>query len=56
MQMGRPALAYISILLFLVALSLGVTFYRYMVLQDFAYFQTEDEIADQFDVSSYSEL
>ena len=56
MQMGKSGIVYIVILLSLVGISIFVTYYRYMVKQDFTYFQTEDEIPDQFNQASYSQL
>lgn len=56
MQTKKSALIYISILLVLIILSLVVTYYRYMVQQNFTYFQTEDQIPNHFDISSYSKL
>jgi len=44
------------ILLILVGLSVVVSYYRYIVRQDFTYFQTEEQVPDHFDISSYSQL
>ncbi|MFA5942111.1 MAG: hypothetical protein WC798_00345 [Candidatus Paceibacterota bacterium] len=56
MQIGRSSIIYTVVLFVLVGLSVGAAYYRYMVRQDFTYFQTEDEIPDQFDPSAYSQL
>lgn len=56
MQTEKSALTYIAIFLILIGLSVVVTYYRYMVRQDFTYFQTEDQVPNHFDISSYSKL
>lgn len=43
------------LIIFVIAfVSILVTYYRYVVRQDFQYFTTEDEIPDQFDPSTYT--
>lgn len=56
MQTEKSALVYIAIIFILLGLSVTVAYYRYMVRQDFTYFQTEDDVPSQFDISSYSDL
>jgi hypothetical protein len=33
----------------------SVTYYKYIVAEDFVYFLTEEEVPDQFEVSAYLE-
>jgi len=56
MQTRNSSFAYIAILLILVGLSVAVAYYRYIVREDFTYFQTEEQVPDHFDISSYSQL
>lgn len=56
MQTEKPSFVYITVLLILVGLSVAVAYYRYMVRQDFTYFETEEQVPDHFDISSYSSL
>lgn len=43
----------IFLILFCVAVSASVAYYRYVVLENFSYFTTEEEIPDQFEKSTY---
>ena len=56
MNSGKGAAIFIGFLFLLIALSAGATYYRYMVLGDFVYFLTEEEIPDRFDLASYQGL
>jgi len=38
----------------LLLVSISVTYYRYIVRQNFQYFTTEEEIPNQFDVNIYT--
>lgn len=56
MSLEKGGFVYLTIIFTLFGLSVGVAYYRYMVRQDFVYFQTEEQIPDHFSASSYSQL
>lgn len=43
----------ILLILFCIATSASVAYYRYVKLEDFSYFTTEEEIPGQFEKSTY---
>lgn len=45
--------AFLVILAVVILLSIVVSFYRYIVKEDFVYFTTEEDIPDRFNLNSY---
>jgi hypothetical protein len=43
----------IAIFITLFAASIGLSWYRYVVKEDFRYFLTEEDTPDRFDLSTY---
>lgn len=52
-RQSQQNLAFLFILFVFLLLSVAMTYYRYVILERFTYFLTEDEIPDRFDVNSY---
>ncbi len=48
--------AYWKILLLLFLTSVAVSYWKYMIKEDFAYFLSEDEIPSAFEKGNYPEL
>lgn len=44
---------FIIILLTLIILSTGISYYRYMIKEDFSFFTTEESVPNRFDINSY---
>ncbi len=44
---------FIVVLLVLIFLSAGVSYYKYMVTEDLTYFTTEESVPDRFNLESY---
>jgi hypothetical protein len=44
---------FISILFLAIFLSISYAFYKYMILEDFTYFTSEEEIPSRIDINSY---
>ena len=47
---------FIWAMLIAIVISVGITYYRYIVLQDFIFFTTNNQIPDRFSISSYENL
>jgi hypothetical protein len=56
MSSERQNAIFLLILFILVGLSVFVTYYRYIVQNDFFYFTTEESIPDRFAPASYSHI
>jgi hypothetical protein len=53
MMSSGSAFVYIAVLFSLLLLSAGVSYQRYIVEENFDYFMTEEELPNQFDLSTY---
>jgi len=50
----RNSKIFFLIIFISMAVSISITFYRYMVIKDFKYFTKEDDIPAQFEIDTYT--
>lgn len=53
MHATRDSTVFLVILFVLLGMSVAAAYYQYLVLENFQYFTTEEQIPERFDAASY---